>query len=198
MINFKLRGEENGVSLCKTCHDQYDNKDPGYIFYPADLQFFVDFEKKDKAQRADISQRKVPKAEDYLEHCIQKGLVPHDAAGGLYRRIFIQGYLHVGTPICKMISEKYGTPVVWPGAPMAPLIRALRTESALVDPALFPDKLKLVELCMLYFSELRPLGLDGACGSMEEDPLAFGPEYSTNDIINDLFPGSLNMRHMCR
>ena len=121
LINFKLRSADNGVSLCKTCHDQFDSKYSGYVFYPADLQYFIDFEEQDRAQRPDVSQRKVPTAQDYLEHFIRKGLVPQGSPGGLYKRVFLEKYLPVD------ICEEHGTPAIWPGAPLAPLICALRS-----------------------------------------------------------------------
>ena len=46
LINLKLQGRR-GIRLYKTCHDQYNPRDPGYVFYPADLQFFLDYENKD-------------------------------------------------------------------------------------------------------------------------------------------------------
>ena len=46
LINLKLQSR-NSISLYKTRHDQYNSSDPGYIFYPADLQFFLDYENKD-------------------------------------------------------------------------------------------------------------------------------------------------------
>lgn len=80
----------------------------------------------------------MPTAQEYLEHCVQNKLVPEDAAGGLYKRVFIRDYSPVGTPISQLIRGKYGTP-----------------------------------------------GLDGACYFMEP---AVGPEFTTNDIIDNLFP----------
>lgn len=41
MINFNLRGPENGVALCPVCHANFDNaQDPGFVFFPVDIPFF--------------------------------------------------------------------------------------------------------------------------------------------------------------
>lgn len=103
-----------------------------------------------------VSERKVLAAQEYLEHCVEKKLVPEDAAGGLYKRIFIRDYLHVQTPIVQLIRDRYENPVVWPGAHMAPLIRASRSVGGFNHPALI-----IFDLSILYFTELPSQGFDG-------------------------------------
>ena len=42
-IDFKSTA--NGIALCAGCHRKFDNAvDPGFVFFPTDLQFFIDFE----------------------------------------------------------------------------------------------------------------------------------------------------------
>ena len=90
-------------------------RNPGYIFYPADIQYFIEFELKDKAEQLAASHCKVPTAGQYLIHCVERGLVPPDAAGRLYKRVFLKDYLHVDGPISDLIWERYGTFGVWFG-----------------------------------------------------------------------------------
>lgn len=180
LINFKLQSADNGISLCKTCREQYLSKYQGYIFYPADLQYFIDFEEHDRTQRSNASQRRVPTAQDYLENCITKGLVPQNSPGGLCNRVFVEKYLPAD------IREEYGTPAIWPGAPLAPLICAARSVGSLNHPALIADEMKLFHLGILYFSEVVPrVGWEPL---NEADVVTFGPQLSTNEIISRYLP----------
>lgn len=118
-----------------------------------------------------VSERKVLTAQEYLEHCMEKKLVPEDAAGGFYKRIFIRDYLHVQTPIAQLIRDRYETPVVWPGVHKAPLIRASRSVGAVNHPALIPDKIKLFDLSILFFTEFPSQGFDGPMMRQNPGPL---------------------------
>lgn len=148
---------------------------------------------RDRTLRSDVRQRKVPTKQDYLEHCISKGLVPQGSPGGLYNRVFISDYHHIGSrlSIGEKIREEYGTPAIWPGAPLAPLIRAVRSVGTLENNTVADDKMKLFFLGNLYFSENVPcIAYDGALDIHidESDEVAFGPQLSTSEIISRYLP----------
>ena len=75
------------VSLCQSCHVY-----PGIVFFPADLQFFADFEHRDFLRRTHLfkdngewPKRTIPTAEQYRQHQrIQ--ILGQDARLGLYKR----------------------------------------------------------------------------------------------------------------
>lgn len=93
---------ENAVLLCPNCHGEFDDiQYPGFIFFPADLQYFIDFEKDNYRRREVMAQngetvptRSCPFAEDYL---ISQNCIPVDRLqkqiGGLYQRYFLSDYL---------------------------------------------------------------------------------------------------------
>ncbi|KAF3019925.1 hypothetical protein E8E15_004067 [Penicillium rubens] len=51
-----LKAKENAIFLCKSCHCQFDNAyNPGIVFFPADLEFFIEWEKADQARRKEAA-----------------------------------------------------------------------------------------------------------------------------------------------
>ncbi|EGC47023.1 conserved hypothetical protein [Histoplasma capsulatum var. duboisii H88] len=80
----------NAVPLCPTCHNQFDLvTDPGFLFIPTDLQYFIKFELKDRERRrADmeqgvISKREIPTRDMYRAHQVKQGIIPANSVGGL-------------------------------------------------------------------------------------------------------------------
>src|SRR2546427_5129986 len=72
IINFDLRSVENGVALCPTCHQEYGYaRDPGWVFFPSDLKYFIQFEEVNYRQRVEegkqgrSSQRQCPTSKMY-------------------------------------------------------------------------------------------------------------------------------------
>ncbi|KAK0263127.1 hypothetical protein LTR35_017607 [Friedmanniomyces endolithicus] len=107
----------NGVLLCSSCHTAFDDPyDPGLVFFPEDLQWFLDYEERERAGRRQhrtlgvpLRKRK-PSADEYVEH-----------NGGKYNVYTMTTFMGPEAP------RKPGVDVpvkVWKGAPMASLRRA--------------------------------------------------------------------------
>lgn len=104
--------------------------DPALVIMPADLQFFIDFEKRDRQMRKFSNRlRIVPTTEQYKQ------------AGGLYIAIDVKKY-------------RIWEPKAWAGAPLAMLRRCF---SLLGNPrsALIEERGKLQELYNLYFGRVK-------------------------------------------
>lgn len=126
LLCFDLRGVQNGVALCPICHVMFDRSvDPAFVFFPNDLQFFIDWELRDRSKRRECDgsmPRSVPTARDYLSHQVQCNLISAESPGGLYKRVFLQNYLHSGRGF--QANVEFADPIPWHGAPFAALKRA--------------------------------------------------------------------------
>lgn len=142
---------QNAVTLCPTCHREFDDTQcPGFIFFPSNLQFFIDFERQDYERRGrwttdgyDTPTRVCPSAEQY-----------ETGPSHLYNRIVLQNYLpRLGSETSDMIGSL--PPRSWHGSPMAALMRAfLILGSPVLAGAIPPEQRALLrELQDLY---LRP------------------------------------------
>ncbi|KAJ5680162.1 hypothetical protein N7536_011301 [Penicillium majusculum] len=127
LIDFSLTSAANGIPLCGSCHTQFDrDHDPGIIFIPTDLQYFIDFELDDRKQRStttSVLHRNVPTRVMYKDHLMKNNKILEGATSGLYRRIFLKDYLHPG-----LISpEDLGvtSSKQWHGASIATLRRGI-------------------------------------------------------------------------
>ncbi|RDW63049.1 uncharacterized protein DSM5745_10160 [Aspergillus mulundensis] len=163
LINFGLRSPLNAVPLCATCHRVFDNMtDPQVTFYPADLDFFIRFELRDRARRRKLpgpSKRRVPTARQYIQH----------SGGGLYRRVFFRW---------NRVDRRDGwvppgpDPAPWKGSPIAVIRRATAVLTSPRGAGIPPeDHKRLFILWQLYFG--------GAQG--DEAAEAAGPKYRDND-----------------
>ncbi|GBF62660.1 hypothetical protein TMEN_5221 [Trichophyton mentagrophytes] len=131
LINFDLTSVDNGIALCPTCHVEFDpTADPGFVLLPADLQYFIVVELDGRQEQKlamkngkDVH-RKVPTAEEYKIHQSNNGKVPTNAAGGLYRPIFLKNYL-LGGRLPSHILDTLSAPKQWHGAPVATLRRGI-------------------------------------------------------------------------
>ncbi|PLB35932.1 uncharacterized protein BDW47DRAFT_57549 [Aspergillus candidus] len=131
LLNFSLTSADNGIPLCPTCHVEFDrSEDPGFIFLPVDIPFFIEFELKDRERRAvaekdgKILRREVPTNIMYVDHLIRQRRLPEGSTGGgLYRPIFLRPYLLGG----RVSPEDFGLLQTkqWHGAPMASLRRGI-------------------------------------------------------------------------
>jgi hypothetical protein len=139
--------------------------DPGYVFFPTDIQYFIDFERRDRARREQLAtdtavpisslSRHVPTSADYKQHEIDSNLISPTAIGGRYSRVFLKQFLHSGE--IPGIEEKYSTAKEWHGAPLASIRRAFAALSSprflvIVDTN---TRNLLEELRQLYFSDDR-------------------------------------------
>lgn len=106
--------------LCPTCHGLFDrNRDPGFVFIPEDLDYFIDWERRDREMRQEaysstgrVLPRRVPSAEVYLQHHLDQNRVQQPANGGLYRAFFLT--YDIPRP-----------PKIWHGDPMASIRRGI-------------------------------------------------------------------------
>lgn len=137
--------------------------DPGYVFFPADIQYFIDFERQDRARREQIAtdtgvpisslSRQVPTSADYKQHEIESNVISPTAIGGRYSRVFLKQFLHSGK--IPGIEKAFSAATEWHGAPLASLRRAF---AALSSPRFFMIvdtniRQLLEELRELYFSD---------------------------------------------
>ncbi|KAJ5280235.1 hypothetical protein N7478_005607 [Penicillium angulare] len=167
LFKFQYKTAANAIPLCGACHAEFDCAiDPGYVFFPDDLQYFIDYETKDQQRRqrcaAETGQpveRKAPTATEYLAYQMNANLVPSDAVGGLYRRVFLKRFLHGGTVVG--LEHLFSMPRQWHGAPMASIRRALATlgspRSYIIDPS---TRGALEKLRELYFGDESPSPFD--------------------------------------
>lgn len=139
-----LHAPANGVSLCDNCHVGFDAFDyPGLVFFPTDLQYFIDFEEQDfewrrnqHRGRGPWSARTVPNAQNYLQH--QAAIVPPSAVGGLYRRMFLYPRSVNNQTIIGEGPDR--PPKQWHGCPLAALAMAFHSLGS--QSHLFPDDIK--------------------------------------------------------
>ncbi|KAL8635597.1 MAG: hypothetical protein Q9228_006928 [Teloschistes exilis] len=135
-----LSSAANGVPLCPTCHTFFDAHDfPGRTFFPADLEYFLDFERQDFERRqrqyevtGEWPTRVVPTAQDYLQH--QANILPPEASGGLYKRMFLDGNAHI------LGEDPKFPPKSWHGCPLAALSRAFHSLGT--QSHLFPREIR--------------------------------------------------------
>ncbi|KAL8942710.1 MAG: hypothetical protein Q9216_001514 [Gyalolechia sp. 2 TL-2023] len=145
VIGRRQRG--NGLPLCPNCHKAFDNdSDLGWVFFPSDLKFFMDFEEKDYARRLEeIKQKKTsklpirrcPSIAAYLEH--QQAVLPAGARGGLYKAIVLYSYQSPRWPVEPGPSPYLEEPKAWHGDPMIAIDKARRAFGFF--PSLLPDML---------------------------------------------------------
>lgn len=177
LLNFPITSIANAIPLCPTCHGQFDcHIDPGFIFVPTDLQFFIDYELSDKerrareAERGSPVQRQVPDADQYKAHQVDTGIINLDATGGQYRPVFLKHYLFVDRLPFSSVQSLLSTPREWHGEPMASLRRCFPIlGSARVRLLGEQTRLQLETLRNLYFlDEEEPRGNVTRTGSDSE------------------------------
>ncbi|KAF7588963.1 hypothetical protein BBP40_004965 [Aspergillus hancockii] len=126
LLNFSLTSTANGIPLCGSCHTQFDRAhDPGFVFIPTDLEYFINFELEDRERRltGNVLSRQVPTSVMYRDHLIKEKKIPDSAVSGLYRPIFLKEYLLQDN----VSVEDLGLtkPKMWHGAPIATLRRGI-------------------------------------------------------------------------
>ncbi|OJD17002.1 hypothetical protein AJ78_02891 [Emergomyces pasteurianus Ep9510] len=158
LITFSLTSAGNAVPLCPTCHNQFDlATDPGFFFMPTDLQYFIQFELKDRERRRAnmeqgiISTREVPTRDLYRAHQVNQGIIPADSVGGLYLPIFLKHYFHRNRLPFDVLPY-FSRPRQWHGAPLATFRRAfLVLGSGRLNALSRQTRLELQQLRDLYF-----------------------------------------------
>ncbi|PYI06724.1 hypothetical protein BO78DRAFT_109942 [Aspergillus sclerotiicarbonarius CBS 121057] len=157
LIGFSINSDINAIPLCAACHDQFDCVlDPGLIIVPTDLQYFINFELKDRAHRRAqsalgvVCKRSVPTSEMYKKHQINRNVIGPSAIGGQYLPVFLKRYLLPGVPLD--LTQHLSKPKEWHGEPSACLRRCfLVLGSARLAKLPKQARLELERLRNLYF-----------------------------------------------
>lgn len=158
LINFSLTSFLNAIPLCPTCHCQFDKAiDPGLVFVPVDVEYFIEFELRDRERRRKAAEegltaaRRVPTSEMFKAHEVQKGIIEADAIGGLYTPIFLKPYLHEGLVPAEFM-QIFSKPKPWHGSPLASLRRSFQIlGSARLRSVERKTRIDLERLRTLYF-----------------------------------------------
>lgn len=147
LINFDVHSSQNGISLCPNCHAYYDNNaDPGFVFWPEDLDFFIRFELRDRARRRRLPpgaqrQRRVPTAKQYQVY--QEGTEPQ--SWGTYYRV------HLVDGNARHVTEATPTKE-WGGSPIGALRRAIAVIGCPRSFRIPPDAIKKLQILRdLYY-----------------------------------------------
>lgn len=151
MLNYDPSSSANGISLCPTCHSNYNlDHDPGLVIVPEDIQYFIDhglqdYEAREKAARVGITkERTCPSITDYLHHHVLQNKVSSSEVGGLYCRLLLKDFQPAIPPSFFSSSKP------WHGAPLA-IIRHAFTALGTVRIHRWPPDV------MLALSQLRSL-----------------------------------------
>ena len=164
LIDFRSKESiQNGIALCYICHTNYDSQyNPSFFFLPTDLDYFINFELKDRKRRQnhyrrthEITMRLCPTPEQYRVYQHEHG-VEGTESGGLYLRIMTRNFHGrvLGHTFEPGPSLMFGTTKSWPGSPMASLHRAMIMLQRLKLRGV-PDDIrdKLLKLQVLYTKE---------------------------------------------
>jgi hypothetical protein len=151
--------------------------DPGFVFFPTDLQYFIDYELEDARARAaggSKRERRVPTESEYQQYQEEEGLIPRNRVGGLYRRVFLD---FMG----RLDLTKVSTAKTWHGE----LMYAIRRAIALLGTAqvnLLPSVIhqQLLQLHRLYFID----DPQGSCDCLLEILIALAYQPSGLPIDN--------------
>lgn len=162
ILDFQISNAiENGIMLCTLCHPAFDDHlNPVWVFYPSDLNYFIQFELADRKYRMAHSRpRRVPNFAAYLRH--QKNTthdVPENAEFPLYVR-------HVLKPEDSITVRQIHGKKGWHGHPIAAIRSAWRALGALRGNRIpSEDRAQLSYLLDLYRTPLHehvvpPIGL---------------------------------------
>lgn len=140
------------MPLCPACHKAFDNDaNPGWVFFPQDLEFFIEIEKRDYARRLEgkgpkdaLPGRRCPSSAAYREH--QRNKISAADHGGLYNAVMLYNYQSPDLAYRPGPSPYFQQPKSWHGDPMAAIDTARRGFGAL--PIIFPKA--FVKLISLY------------------------------------------------
>lgn len=131
---------ENAVSLCALCHRALDDcNNPGLVFIPADLDYFVEWEEADFTTREELlardgkmQPRSLPSTEVYRSHCadqcLESDIGQETMIGGLYKRWILNDYFpseYLAMRKAKSGADPYPDRKPWPGLPFAALHQGL-------------------------------------------------------------------------
>jgi hypothetical protein len=155
LLNFDVNSPmDNGIALCPDCQlASSDPTTPSFIFFPSDLEYFIEYERHDQRRRhkgTTVSPRRCPSAADYAEFQVMTGAITSVAKGGLYDR----GILY---PHTKDVTATFGRVRTWHGAPSAALKTAWLALGSLYRDKIPPTaRAQLSELLDLYLTDVQP------------------------------------------
>jgi hypothetical protein len=138
--------------VCHTAFDCYS--DPGWVFFPSDLAYFIQFEEEDFERRVEAGRngervpRTCPTNATYKAH--QAALVPADSCGGLYRRVTFRPF---HSPFANLPTSAK----VWHGTPLAAIQRAWLCLGSINADNMEEDFANLVKLRTLYLRADPPV-----------------------------------------
>jgi hypothetical protein len=162
----------------------------GFVFVPADLEYFIQCEKADQDRRLEISRhtgtipvRVCPTAESYREHQINSGAVTSDACGGTYLRFTLRDYFpKLGQPAFVPGAGSFQDPISWHGAPMAALRRAfLVLGTPFLQGIPKPIKHSLRTLLDLYSDDILDSDVAGGDNQSNIDESSSGDDGHRDD-----------------
>lgn len=86
----------------------------------------INFKVQDQLRRANNqpSTRVVPTIEQYCDHMVFTGLIPHNTSGGLYRGVFLKDFLHDGNTPTEFL-QFLTSHKPWHGDPLAAFRRGI-------------------------------------------------------------------------
>lgn len=142
MITFGSLGDyRNAIVLCASCHNRFDRtSNTGWVFLPTYLDWFIEWEERDFANRKEILEqtgreieRTYPSEQDYENHLRAIGILldPDDGMcrGGFYNSYILEDMF---PPLMMTALEQKGMvipgifpggPKPWHGSPMAAINR---------------------------------------------------------------------------
>lgn len=196
MFSFGSLGDyRNAIVLCASCHKHFDQiSKPGWIFLPTDLDWFINWERKDyKRRRMAFSEtgrrlsRIFPAAGDYEEHMQSSGGLK-DTDGGLHRGGLFDRYIlrPIFSPDAMEALKDKGLripgkhprgPKRWHGCPMAAINRGFVVTGA---PWLGLPEKEWDQLC-----ELQKLYSRGLSANVDETQMSVNTDTS---VLVDAMP----------
>jgi len=149
---------------------------PGFIFFPSDLQYFINFEKSDFDRRKRLYQnngrlpaRTAPMPQDYRQFQIANTSIAETSIGGLYRRLVLRDYMQsrlFPIPLSQLYlrTGELHQPAEWHGDPMAALGQAFHALSSVSTVIEIPRPIRttLQELLNLYIENDEDLAAEFA------------------------------------
>ncbi|KAK5016215.1 hypothetical protein BJ546DRAFT_955643 [Cryomyces antarcticus] len=196
-ISFNHLGhEDNAIPLCPLCHHNFDNtSNPGWIFLPTDLRFFIESEERNFAMRQTLLRetgafhpRLCPTPAQYRDHQVEHNVILADATGGLYQRYTLRRFYSHEFLVALGAPQDWDhwipgkgplSPKSWHGAPTAAIHRALAILGKLFWTHL-PEELHLLRrLQELYGRELQPETDTGSAAGADMGGSDDGPNNNT-------------------
>jgi hypothetical protein len=136
-----LNHPDNAIPLCPTCHRNFDDIiQPGFVFIPTDLDYFIHYEEEDQKRRRLLGPDEegnfpgrygVPSAESYRDHQRATKDIPDNAVSGLYTRYVLRKFL---PPMITYGLGSFQQAKPWHGSPAAALRRACMVLGNMATP----------------------------------------------------------------